>query len=183
MARFTFLSWSGAGNQPPAIGTAQALRERDYHVVFAGYEVQRALFDQRGFDFTLLETASREWRDESAENMVNILVECVWASHQHLNDVEQVICEGRPDVMVVDRLMFGALRGRMRTLASPILTAAQEAFEDEFDSTDLHPAAVLYLERANDDLAAQDDKVGAGIPIAGSSKAMRHCAKLPRFEH
>jgi len=139
----------------------------------------------------------RSWRLRRENGAMNprrtwstFLVECVWASHQHLNDVEQLICEGRPDVMVVDRLMFGALRGRMRTLASPILTAAQEAFEDEFDSTDLHPAAVLYLERANDDLAAQDDKVivarlpvGAGIPIAGSSKAMRHCAKLPRFEH
>jgi len=109
MARFTFLTWSGAGNQPPAIGTAQALRERDHQVVFAGYEVQRALFDQRDFRFTLLETASRGWRDEAAENMVDILVECVWASHQHLDDVEQVISEGRPDVMVVDCLMFGAL--------------------------------------------------------------------------
>jgi UDP:flavonoid glycosyltransferase YjiC (YdhE family) len=109
MARFTFLSWSGAGNQAPAIGAAQALRERDHHVVFAGYEVQRALFDARGFHFTPLETASRGWRDESAENMVEILVECVWASHQHLDDVEQVISDSRPDVMVVDCLMFGAL--------------------------------------------------------------------------
>ena len=109
MARFTFLTWSGAGNQSPAIGTAQALREREHQVVFAGYDVQRALFDQRGFQFTLLETASRGWRDEPAENMVDVLVECVWASHQHLDDVERVISEGRPDVMVVDCLMFGAL--------------------------------------------------------------------------
>jgi len=85
------------------------LRERDHQVLFAGYEVQRALFDQQDFQFTLLETASRGWRDESAEHMVDILVECVWASRQHLDDVEQVISESRPDVMVVDCLMFGAL--------------------------------------------------------------------------
>ena len=109
MSRFTFLTWSGAGNQPPAIGIALALRERDHQVIFAGYEVQRALFDARGFHFTPLETASRGWRDASAEKMVDILVECVWASHQHLNDVEQVILDSRPDVMVVDCLMFGAL--------------------------------------------------------------------------
>jgi UDP:flavonoid glycosyltransferase YjiC (YdhE family) len=109
MARFTFLTWSGAGNQPPAIGTAQALRERDHQVLFAGYEVQRALFEARGFHFTLLETASRRWRDEPAERMVDILVECVWASHQHLDDLEQAISDSRPDVIVVDCLMFGAL--------------------------------------------------------------------------
>jgi UDP:flavonoid glycosyltransferase YjiC (YdhE family) len=102
MARFAFLTWSGAGNQPPAIGTAQALRERDHQVLFAGYEVQRALFEARGFHFTLLETASRRWRDEPAERMVDILVECVWASHQHLDDLEQAISDSRPDVIVVD---------------------------------------------------------------------------------
>ena len=109
MPRFTFLTWSGAGNQAPAIGTAQALRERGHQVMFAGYEVQRELFAARGFHFTPLETASRGWRDEPPENMVHILVECVWASDQHLADVEQVISDSRPDVMVVDCLMFGSL--------------------------------------------------------------------------
>ena len=109
MPRFTFLTWSGAGNQAPAIGSAQSLRERGYQVMFAGYEIQRELFAARGFHFTPLKTASRGWRDEPAENMVDILVECVWASHQHLADVEQVISDSRPDVMVVDCLMFGAL--------------------------------------------------------------------------
>jgi len=28
MARFTILSWNGAGNQPPATAVAQALRKR-----------------------------------------------------------------------------------------------------------------------------------------------------------
>lgn len=41
MARYLFLTWDGAGNQPPAVGVAQALRERGHNVVFAGYESQR----------------------------------------------------------------------------------------------------------------------------------------------
>lgn len=30
MARFLFLSWNGAGNQPPAVGMAQALKKRGH---------------------------------------------------------------------------------------------------------------------------------------------------------
>lgn len=109
MAQFTILSWSGAGNQPPAISIAQALRERGHHVTFAGYEDQRALFTGRGFHFTRLETAARAWRDVPAENTFDSFVKYAWASYQHLDDVEQVISDGRPDVVVVDCLMFGAL--------------------------------------------------------------------------
>ncbi len=41
MARYLFLTWDGAGNQPPAIGIAQARRERVHSVMFAGYGSQR----------------------------------------------------------------------------------------------------------------------------------------------
>src|SRR5215831_12881254 len=64
MARFLFLSWNGAGNQPPAVGIAQALAKRGHAVTFAGYENQRGYFTTRGFRFVLLERASAAWRDE-----------------------------------------------------------------------------------------------------------------------
>ena len=39
MARVLFVTWGGGGNQPPAIGIAQELRDRGHKVVFAGYVV------------------------------------------------------------------------------------------------------------------------------------------------
>ena len=87
MARFLFLSWNGAGNQPPAVGLAQALRRRGHEVTFAGYVNQRRYFVARGFSFVLLEHASAAWRDERPERMFAVKLRSAWASPEHLDDV------------------------------------------------------------------------------------------------
>lgn len=109
MARFLFLSWNGAGNQPPAIGIAQSLRTRGHEVTFAGYENQRSTFAARGFRFVLLERSSAAWRDEPPERMFAVKLRAAWASSEHLDDVPRLIAREPCDVMVVDCLMFGAL--------------------------------------------------------------------------
>ena len=109
MARYVFLTWNGAGNQPPAIGIAQALRERGHEVIFAGYESQRLHFAERGFEFKLLERASAAWGAGPPERNVAALTEMVWASRDHLDDVREAIADKRCDAIVVDCLMFGAL--------------------------------------------------------------------------
>lgn len=109
MARFTILSWNGAGNQLPAIAVAWALRQRGHAVTFAGYAGQRLLFEDRGFPFTLLKRSAAEWRDAAPEQMLEIKTSCAWASMDHLRDVVDVAAKTEPDVMVVDCLMFGAL--------------------------------------------------------------------------
>src|SRR5258706_11120261 len=115
MARFTILSWNGAGNQPPAIGMAQALRDQGHEVTFAGYEGQRSLFAGRGFAFRRLDRASAAWRDGPPENTFDVKVKCAWASFLHLDDVEDMIVDTHPDVIVVDCLMFGALAALERS--------------------------------------------------------------------
>jgi UDP:flavonoid glycosyltransferase YjiC (YdhE family) len=109
MARYLFLTWNGAGNQPPAVGIARALTSRGHDVTFAGYESQRAFFRGRGFRFVLLERSSAAWRDEPRERMFAVKVEAAWASSAHLDDVLELLSREDWDVVVVDCLMFGAL--------------------------------------------------------------------------
>jgi MGT family glycosyltransferase len=110
MARFLILSWNGAGNQPPAVGIAQALRQRGHEVIFAGYENQRSYFLARGFRFVLLERSSAAWHDdEPRERMFAVKLRAAWASREHLDDVPRLMSRERCDVLVVDCLMFGAL--------------------------------------------------------------------------
>jgi UDP:flavonoid glycosyltransferase YjiC (YdhE family) len=78
-------------------------------VTFAGYKAQRQLFEHKGFAFTLLERAAAAWRDEPPAQMMTVKISCAWASAHHLDDVDQVVAETRPDVMLVDCMMFGAL--------------------------------------------------------------------------
>ncbi len=72
MSRFLFLTWNGAGNQPPAIAIAQALEKRGHEITFSGYEKQRSYFTGRGFHFVLLERSSAKWRDESRDRMFGV---------------------------------------------------------------------------------------------------------------
>jgi UDP:flavonoid glycosyltransferase YjiC (YdhE family) len=114
VARITILSWSGGGNQPPAIAIARVLRERGHSVSFAGYAAQRSLFERKGFAFKLLERAATAWRDGPPEQMMTVKITCAWASAHHLHDVDQVAIETRPDVLIVDCMMFGALAASER---------------------------------------------------------------------
>ena len=109
MARYLFLTWPGAGNQPPAVGIAQVLVERGHTVIFAGYSNQRPYFTTRDFRFVLLESAAAGWRELPPESMFAVKLNSVWAAAEHLRDVPRLLRAERPDVLVVDCLMFGAL--------------------------------------------------------------------------
>jgi UDP:flavonoid glycosyltransferase YjiC (YdhE family) len=84
MANFLFLTWSGAGNQPPAVALGHALKVRGHTVTFGGYDVQRTFFTERGFDFVLLGRASAAWREEIPEHRFAVKLRNAWASTEHL---------------------------------------------------------------------------------------------------
>lgn len=109
MSRYLFVTWSGAGNQPSAIGMAQALARRGHELVFAGYEVQRDLFERHGFRFLRLERASQLWSRIFPERPRAAKIDAAWASSAHLDDVPDLLSAIAPDAVVVDCLMFGAL--------------------------------------------------------------------------
>ncbi len=109
MARFLILTWNGAGNQPPAMAIANALKSRGHKITLAGYENQRNYFIERDFNFVLLERSARKWSDENRERMFAVKSKAVWASSDHLDDVPQLMARERCDAVIVDCLMFGAL--------------------------------------------------------------------------
>lgn len=109
MARYAFLTWSGAGNQPPAVGIAQALVDRGHEVAFAGYSSQREYFTARGFRFVLLERSSAAWQELPPPGMFAVKLCSAWAAAEHLLDVPNLLANERPDALLVDCLMFGAL--------------------------------------------------------------------------
>jgi UDP:flavonoid glycosyltransferase YjiC (YdhE family) len=109
MARFLFLTWNGAGNQPPAVAIAQALKSRGHTVTFAGYENQRSYFGERDLPFVILERSATKWRDDTRQRMFAVKLQAVWASLDHLDDVPHLIAHENCDAVIVDCLMFGAL--------------------------------------------------------------------------
>lgn len=109
MARYLFLTWDGAGNQTPAVGIGQALRERGHDVAFAGYESQRPVIAGRDFRFALLERSAALWREGSSKGVFELKIETVWASLHHLDEIPELMAREPCDVLVIDCLMFGVL--------------------------------------------------------------------------
>lgn len=112
MARYVFVTWDGSGNQTPAIGIAQALRERGHDVAFAGYASQRAHIAAQGFRFALLERSNAVFQSSQsalAANPLATMLAAVWATSAHLDDVADVMARESPDLLLIDCLLFGAL--------------------------------------------------------------------------
>jgi len=126
MPRFLFLTWNGAGNQPPAVAIAQALRRRGHEITFAGYANQRSYFTERGLRFVLLGRSSAAWRDAAPEHMFAVKLRAAWASPDHLFDLPRLISEELYDAVVIDCLMFGALAAAESTHV-PVATLIHSA--------------------------------------------------------
>lgn len=110
MARWLFLTWSGAGNQGPSIGLARELAARGHDVVFAGYSIQRDLFESRSLDLVVLPRSDATYaREQGRGDMFAALAAGVWGCVDHLEDVPEAVAATRCDGVVVDCLMLGAL--------------------------------------------------------------------------
>ena len=104
--RVLFVTWDGGGNEPPAIGAAEALRDRGHAVTLAGYETQRQRIEARGLWFVAMARASAEFFTQPWPRPMPALV---MASDEQAADVRQLLSIDPPDVVVVDCLLFGAL--------------------------------------------------------------------------
>ncbi len=144
MARILFLTWNGAGNQPPAVALAQALKSRGHKIIFAGYQNQKNYFAERDLPFLVLEHSAAKWRDDNRERMFAIKLEAVWASFDHLKDLQQLVKHQHCDAMVIDCLMFGALAAaeKLQLRAIALVHSAPGALmppEGQFESLLLEP--------------------------------------------
>src|SRR4029453_13819581 len=109
VSRFLFLTFDGGGNQPPAIGIAQALRDRGHEVRFAGYASQRQRFTASGFDFMVLERSQVAIDKAAYAGGWAPLLEGVLVCAAQIHEVPEAVTRARADVVVVDCMMFAAL--------------------------------------------------------------------------
>jgi len=117
MTRFTFVTWDGGGNVPPAVGIAQELVARGNEVRFLGYLSQQAAIEARGLAFSALpRSGSFDLYGELApERRLAAIIRNVWACPEHLEDIPDALAANPADVLVVDFLMQGALAQARRT--------------------------------------------------------------------
>lgn len=113
MSRFTFVTWDGGGNLPPAIGIAQELVARGHEVAFLGYEVQRGRIEATGFAFAVLRRSGGFdiYRTPPGPQRLDEMVHRVWGCPDHVQDVRAEASEHPGGVLVVDFMMQGALAG------------------------------------------------------------------------
>ena len=117
MTRFTFLTWDGGGNLPPAVGIAQELMARGHEVRFLGYLSQRAAIEARGLAFSALPRSGTFdlYGERAPEERLAAIIRNVWACPEHLEDIPDALATNPADVLVVDFLMQGALAQARRT--------------------------------------------------------------------
>ncbi len=111
MSTFLIVTWSGGGNLPPALGIASALRARGSDVRFLGHAEQEEAIRARGFPFEPFRRA-RPW--SSREHLPGMA-----GAQQHMaiftdpgigEDVTDLVARERPDAVVIDHLLWGALK-------------------------------------------------------------------------
>ncbi|GAC1638635.1 MAG: glycosyltransferase [Candidatus Dormibacteraceae bacterium] len=117
MTCFTFVTWDGGGNVPPAVGIAQELVARGNEVRFLGYLPQRAAIEGRGLDFSALSRSGDFdlYGERATEQRLPAIIRNVWACPEHLMDIPDALAAHPTDVLVVDFLMQGALAQARRT--------------------------------------------------------------------
>ncbi len=109
MGRFLFLSWDGAGNEPPAIGIAQELRNRRHQIIFAAQPRQRERFVEAGFGFSPLESSWGHWRETVHDPVFSATSHEGWTSPGHLEAVPEIFSREGCEALLIDCLMFAAL--------------------------------------------------------------------------
>jgi MGT family glycosyltransferase len=117
MTRFTFVTWDGGGNVPPAVGIAQELMARGNEVRFLGYVAQRTALEARGLPFSALPRSGNFdlYEEGVPEKRLAAIIRNVWACPEHLDDIPDDLAAHPADVLVIDFLMQGALAQARRT--------------------------------------------------------------------
>jgi UDP:flavonoid glycosyltransferase YjiC (YdhE family) len=108
MSKVLFFTWSGGGNQPPAIGLAQQLRRAGHDTLFAGYPDQADRLEGLELGFVPL-TRSATGEPFDPADLMGWLVRRVWACPDQVAEASEIVDRYQPDLVVVDCLMSAAL--------------------------------------------------------------------------
>ncbi len=120
MSDILFVTWDGGGNLPPALGIAAELLRRHHTVRFLGHERQRATIEAAGCTFQPYVHA-RPWssiaHNSGLRGTMRLLG--VFTDRGMGEDLLLEALRQRPDLVVVDCLLFGALQAAERAGLKP----------------------------------------------------------------
>jgi len=107
MAEILFVTWDGGGNVPPALGIARELMTRGHGVRFLGHAVQLDTLAAAGMETV----RPREARDfDNRRDYSPLAMMATFGDRGLGRDLLRAVAERPADLVVVDGLMFGAMR-------------------------------------------------------------------------
>lgn len=116
MGQILIVTWDGGGNVAPALGLAAELVRRGHTAHVLGHPQQRARVEAAGFAFHPF-THARPWSPlDPIPGMRGAMryISQVFADRGIGQDMLAVASEYQPDLVVIDCLLFGALRAADR---------------------------------------------------------------------
>ena len=107
MSDILFVTWDGGGNVPPALAIARELQSRGHDVRFLGHAGQAEQITAAGFEFVRARHA-RDFRRDDAYSPLTMM--SLFGDRGMGRDLLDLVAQRRPDLVVVDCLMVGAIR-------------------------------------------------------------------------
>jgi UDP:flavonoid glycosyltransferase YjiC (YdhE family) len=136
VARVLIVTWDGGGNVPPAVLLADELRGRGDTVRFLGQARQRDYFESKGFDFEAVR-GSESWNPTvEVSDVVGMAQFARLITDRRFGaDTLRSIRRRPVDVVIIDVLLFGALRAAHRAQLTHVVLV-HTVFDFVVDATD-----------------------------------------------
>lgn len=167
--RFLFTTFEGGGHVPPALLVARRLRERGHQVLFVSDAANRAEAEGGGLAFRSWRTAPNrlvagqaddpldEWRARWPPAIVRRLCAAVITgpSLAYAHDTLEAVRDFRPDAVVSNELLFGAMAGaEAAQIPLALLTANVWCFPTRTDvppfGPGFRPSGAAWARRRDD---------------------------------
>ena len=103
--RFLWIGFDGAGSNPPALALTSELLQEGHAILLAG--VEREGHTSTALHLRLL-TDTQALLERDGPTIPSFFQHCI-ANRQHVQGVQALVDDFKPDRLIVDCLMFGAL--------------------------------------------------------------------------
>jgi UDP:flavonoid glycosyltransferase YjiC (YdhE family) len=112
MADILFVTWDGGGNVPPALGIARELRARGHTTRFLGHAAQLDALAEAGVE-PVRPRHAREF--DNRRDYAPLTMMATFGDRGMGRDLVAAVAARPADLVVVDGLMFGAMRAAVET--------------------------------------------------------------------
>lgn len=181
MGGILFVTWDGGGNVAPALGIATELIRRQHHVRVLGHPQQRASIEAKGFTFQPF-THAHPWSPltpvPGMRGAMRYLFQ-VFTDRGIGQDVLAAAAESRPDMIVLDSLLFGGLQAADRA-GLPRTALVHTLYSQQSRQWSSGMPAFLMRLRG---IRGVDLWLRSNAVISATMPELDQCGKLPGHVH